>query len=262
MILRSVMDSAARALLCVLGAAAFSIPARGAPAKARAHTVVFGAARRVPYSAEGDPAGNNGDEKELRVRPLLVDGKVKEWTTGDAHDVTERSVAVRRALRINDSLPGDSLAGGSLSGGARPGEALPGDRAGKGERWVWQRGPWLLVDRSSGRVAALRLPDFDPAVSEVAWFRDFAAYCGLSAGGKQLYAVVAQVAGRKPLLMKKISAWDLADHPTPACGPATWQREPLRVTFAPTKAGPPVSYELVGLSAVLVEDGDESDGPE
>ncbi len=232
------MGSAARALLCVVGAAAFSIPADGA-ATAKVHSVVFGAVRRVPYSVEGDPAGNNGDEKELKVRPLLVDGKVKEWTTGDPHDVTDRSVAVRRALRIND--------------------ALPGDPSGKGEHWVWQRGPWLLIDRSNGHVAALKFPDFDPAVSNVSWFRDYAAYCGLSAGGKQLYAVVAQVAGRKPLLMKKISAWDLTDHPTPACGPATWQREPLKVTFTPMKAGPPVSYELVGLSAVLVEGGDESD---
>ena len=75
-------------------------------------------------------------------------------------------------------------------------------------------------------IAALHLPDFDPSVSSVTWFRDFAAYCGLSSGGKQLYAVVAQIAGRKPLLMKKISAWDPGDHPSPACGPAwhiaTW----------------------------------------
>jgi hypothetical protein len=238
MIPRNVMDSAARALLCVLGVAAFSIPAEGA-AKAKIHTIVFGAVRRMPYSAEGDPAGNNGEEKELKVRALLVDGKVKEWTTGDTHDITDRSVAVRRALRINDALPGDS--------------------AGKTEHWVWQRGPWLLIDRSNGHVSALKLPDFDPAVSDVTWFRDFAAYCGLSAGGRQLYAIVAQVAGRKPVLMKKISAWDLTDHPTPACGPATWQREPLKVTFAPTKSGSPVSYELVGLSAILVEDGNEGD---
>lgn len=239
MIPHKLMESAACTLLCLLGAAALSIPAYAA-AKAKVHTVSFGAVRRVPYSAEGDPAGNNGDEKELKVRALLVDGKVKEWTTGESHDVTDRSFAVRRALRINDTLPGET--------------------EDKTEHWVWQRGPWLLIDRSNGHVTALKLPDFDPAVSDVTWFRDYAAYCGLSAGGKQLYAVVAQIAGRKPLLMKKISAWDLTDHPTPACAPAAWQRGPLKVTFTPTKAGPPVSYELVGLSAVLVEDGDESDG--
>src|SRR5277367_4281200 len=241
MIPRNLMDYAVRALLCVLGAAAFSLRADAA-AKAKVHAVNFRAVKRVPYSVEGDPAGNNGDEKELKVRPLLVDGKVKEWTTGESHDVTDRSVAVRRALRIND--------------------ALPGDPADKTEHWVWQRGPWLLIDRSNGHVIALKFPDFDPSVSNVAWFRDYAAYCGLSSGGKQLYAIVAQIAGRKPLLMKKIAAWDPANHPSPACAPAAWQRDPLKVTFTLPKGGPPVSYELVGLSAVLVEDGDESDSEE
>src|SRR5271154_2991132 len=226
------------AALAVFGVIALPSSLR-AEAKAKVHTVVFGAMRKVPYSASGDPAGNNGEEAELKIRPLLVDGKAREWTTGDAHDVTDRSVAVRRALRLNDALPGD-----------------------KGEHWIWQRGPWLLIDRTTGKVTALHLPEFDPSVSTLTWFRDFAAYCGLSAGGKQLYAVVAQVAGRKPLLMKKISAWDPADHSTPACAPATWQREPLKVTFTLAKGGPPVSYELVGLSAVLIEDGDESDSKE
>jgi hypothetical protein len=229
---RRLLRLAAAVALSAYGAALLD-----AASKAKPHTVVFGAVRKVPYSTSGDPAGNNGEETELRIRPLLVDGKAKEWTTGDAHDVTDRSVAVRRALKINDALPTD-----------------------KTEHWIWQRGPWLLIDRTNGKVTALKLPDFDPAVSSVSWFRDYAAYCGLSSGERQLYAVVAQVAGRKPVLMKKISSWDANNHPTPACAPATWQRDPLKVTFTPTKAGAPVSYELVGLSAVLVEDGDASDG--
>jgi hypothetical protein len=230
---QKLLSLAACAALSVIGLSELN-----AAAKPKVHTVTFGAVRKVPYSVAGDPSGNNGEETELRVRPLLVDGKAKEWTTGEAHDVTDRSVAVRRALRLNDALPTD-----------------------KGEHWVWQRGPWLLIDRTTGKVTALHLPDFDPSVSEVTWFRDYAAYCGLSAGGKQLYAIVAQVAGRKPLLMKKLSAWDPTDHPTPACTPATWQREPLKVTFTLAKGGSPVSYELVGLSAVLVE-GDQNDGDE
>ena len=200
----------------------------------KAHTVALGAPRREPYSMTSDPAGARKDETELKVRPLVVDGKVRDWTTGEAHDVTERSFAVRRALRLNDALPTD-----------------------REERWVWQRGPWLLVDRETGKVAALHLPDFDPAVSEAVWFRDYAAYCGLSTTGKQLYAVVAQVEARRPLLEKKLGAWDAADHPAPACAAAVWQREPLRVSFQATGAQP-VSFDLVGTSAVLVED-DESE---
>jgi hypothetical protein len=223
------------ALLCLLwpvarGRAEDKKPKPPKPPKV--HTVVLGAAKKVPYSKQGDPAGASATDTELRVRPLIVDGKVKEWTAGDSHDVTDRSFVIRRAIRLNDALPTD-----------------------KTEHWVWQRGPWLLVDRTAGHIVALHLPDYDPSVSDVSWFRDYAAYCGLTAGGKQLYAVVAQVAGRKPLVAKKLKPWDPLDHPSPACGPSAWQREPLQITFAPT-GSPPASFDLVGLSAVLVEDGD------
>ena len=218
--------------LVVVPAMAVPLLVYGAP---KAHVVALGAARREPYSVQGDPAGAKKDETELKVRPLSVDGKVKEWTTGEAHDVTERSFLVRRAVRLNDALPAD-----------------------KAERWVWQRGPWLLVDRVTGKVAALRLPYFDPAVSEAVWFRDYAAYCGISASGKQLMAVVAQVEARRPLLAKKLAAWDAADHPAPACAAAVWQREPLKVSFQPT-GGALVSFDLVGTSAVLVEDDDSDE---
>jgi hypothetical protein len=114
------------------------------------------------------------------------------------------------------------------------------------------------VDRTSGKVAALHLPDFDPAVSEAVWFRDYAAYCGVNASGKQLFAVVAQVEARRPLLAKKLGAWDAADHPSPACAPAVWQREPLKVSFQPTGAAE-VSFDLVGTSAVLVEDDSDDE---
>jgi hypothetical protein len=71
------------------------------------HVVVLGAVRQVPYSKAGDPAGAGPDETTLKTRALLVDGRVSEWTTGEAHDITDRSFVVRRALRINDTLPSD-----------------------------------------------------------------------------------------------------------------------------------------------------------
>lgn len=191
----------------------------------------------MPYSAQGDPAGWRTGESALRVRPLVVDGKIKEWTTGEAHDVTDRSFAVRRAVRLNDALPTESR-----------------------EHWVWQRGPWLLIDRTSGHVLALKLPDYDPAVSDLVWFRDYAAYCGVHAPGKHLYAVVAQIAGRRPLVQKKLAGWSPEEHPQPACAPAIWQREPLRVTFAAAGAAPQ-SFDVLGTSAVLVEDGDPVPNP-
>jgi hypothetical protein len=207
----------------------------------KVHVVALGAARRVPYSKSGDPAGAVEGENALKIRPLVVDGTVKEWTTGDIHDVTDRSFVVRRVMRLNDELPGE-----------KPGNT--------DKHWVWQKGPWLMVDRVAGHVSALKLPDYDPGVSQVSWFRDYAAYCGLTSTGKSLYAVVAQISARKPVLAKKMAAFDAAGRGAPACSVAEWQREPLRATFHPAGRDS-VSFDIVPGSAVLVEDSDDEPAP-
>jgi hypothetical protein len=208
-------------------------------AERKTHKAFLGAVKQVLYSKAGDPAGAAAGENELKIRALLVDGVLKEWTTGDPHDVTDRSFVVRRAIRLNDALPGD-----------------------KQEHWVWQRGPWLLVDRTTGHITALKLADYDSGVSQVSWFRDYGAYCGLSSSGKSLYAVVSQIAARKPALAKKLAAFDAGDHPNPVCAPPDWQRDPLRITFHPAGTDA-VIYNFVPGSAVLVEDtGDEEETPD
>jgi len=231
------------ARFCVVaGLLLMAPPWAAGTAPRKGHSVALGAVKRVPYSKVSDPAGAAADEDALKIRALLVDGLLKEWTTGDAHDVTDRSFVVRRVIRLNDTLPGDKPAAAG--------------------EWVWQRGPWLLVDRVTGRVTALRLPDYDPGVSQVSWFRDYGAYCGVTATGKSLYAVVAQVAARKPVLAKRLSAYDTGNHADPACGAPDWQREPLRVTFHPAGKDA-VSYDIVPGSAVLVEDTeDDAETPE
>jgi hypothetical protein len=80
----------------------------------------------------------------MKVRGLYVDGRLKEFTTGESYDVTDRMFVVRRSFRLNDQLPEDSN---------------------KVPHWKWQRGGWLLVDRSTGRVSQINLPDFDPFYS-------------------------------------------------------------------------------------------------
>jgi hypothetical protein len=236
-----------RITVLVIVAAFAAVPAASA-APRKAHVVALGATRKVPYSKVGDPAGALAGESELKIRALLVDGALKEWTTGDAHDVTDRSFAVRRAIRLNDALPSDNSP-----------EKNAEKPTASASRWVWQRGPWLLVDRVTGHFVALKLPDYDPGVSQVSWFRDYAAYCGVTASGKSLYAVVAQVAARKAVLARKLAAFDPENHPEPVCGAAEWQREPLRITFhAAGKDGE--SFDVVPGSAVLVEDaGDETE---
>ena len=224
-------------VVCLLfgafGALFLTIPFADAAPK-KVHAVGLGAAKKVPYSKAGDPAGAMAGEDSLKVRPLVVDGDVKEWTTGESHDVTARSFVVRRAIRLNDELPGEKPAAQKA--------------------WVWQRGPWLLVDRTTGHVTALKLPDYDPGVSHVSWFRDYGAYCGVTASGKSLHAVVAQLAARKPVLSKKLEAFEAGNEPE-------WQRDPLRVTFHPAGKDA-VSFEIVPGSTVLVEDSpDEAETP-
>jgi hypothetical protein len=231
-------------------AMSFCAAAMAWAAPRKAHFVGLGAAKKVPYSKAGDPAGAATGDDALTVRPLLLDGVLKEWTTGDAHDVTDRSFVVRRVIRLNDALPND--------------KAGSGDKPGLGEKqshWVWQRGPWLLVDRVTGHVTALKLPDYDPGVSQVSWFRDYGAYCGVAASGKSLYAVVAQVAARKAVLSKKLGGFDPQSHADPVCGSAEWQREPLKITFHPGGRDA-VAFDVVPGSAVLVEDSeDEAETP-
>ncbi len=211
-------------------------PSRAANPKI--HTVALGPMRRVPYTPPDVKAEDRGEESTtLKVRPLFVDERQKEWTTGELHDVTDRSFTVRRAFRLNDALPSESAA-----------------------RWVWQPGPWLLVDRVTGHITALHLPDFDAGVSDVVWFRDYAAYCGVTATAKGgLMAVVAQLGARKAVVQKPIGKWPQENHFVPVCQPARWQRLPLRVTLQPT-GGDPGTYDVVG-SVALVEEGDNDEGP-
>lgn len=215
----------------LLGWAGWTSPVSAAAPKV--HTVTLGAYRKVPYTPPDATPDTKVDEtSSLKVRPLFVDDRQKEWTVGEVHDVTDRTFTVRRALRVNDALPS---------------EAVP--------RWIWQPGPWLSVDRVSGHITALRLPDFDAAVSDVVWFRDYAAYCGTGSTAKGgLYAVVVQMGARRPTVLKLIGKWPQTDHFLPVCQPAQWQRLPMRVTLKPT-GGEAATYDVVG-SASIVEEGD------
>jgi hypothetical protein len=212
------------------------MPSALGAAGAKIHSVTLGTARKVPYtppaSAPAPDTAKAADAVSMRVRPLFVDGRQKEWTTGEVHDVTDRSFTLRRALRLNDELPGETA-----------------------PRWSWQPGPWLLVDRTTGHITALHLPDFDPMVSDVVWFRDYAAYCGTGTTAKGgLFAVVAQLGVRRPVVQKQIGRWPVANAALPVCRPAEWQRDPLRVTMQPS-VGDAVTFDVVGMAA-LVEDGD------
>lgn len=189
-----------RSLLCLL------LSAGGAHAASKPHVVALGKWTTVKWMA----GENESNAIDLKVRPLLVDGQTKEFTIGLPHDVTDRTFVVQRVFRLNDSLAQ---------------EPAP-------ERWRWERGGWLLVNRSTGKVQPIALPEFDPYNSAAAWFRDYAAYCGLSDDGKKSSAIIAQLGRRKPLLKKPLADANAAQ-PQPGCPAPVWERAPARVTFDP-----------------------------
>ena len=111
----------------VLGLVLFTGPAQGAT---KPHVVSFGKWTSIKWCVGAD----EGKCLDLKVRALYVDSRVKEFTLGTPHDITERLFVVRRAFRVNDSLPAETV--------------FP-------PRWVWQRGGWLLVDRMTAHVSAI-----------------------------------------------------------------------------------------------------------
>jgi len=184
---------------------ALAIPGWGA---SKVHVVALGKAQTAKILVGPDEATT----VSINVRPLYVDDKLKEFTTGSAHDVTDKLFVVQRAYRVNDSLPGDSS---------------------KQSKWVWQRGGWLLVDRVSGHITQVKLPDFDPGASQVSWYRDYAAYCGISDSGERWYAEVAQIGARKAVFRRELGRGGSGSEAAEKCSLPVWERRPPRVTFSP-----------------------------
>jgi len=175
---------------------------------------------------------------DISIRSLYVDGRVKEFTTGSTHDVTDREFVVRRAYRINDALPDDAR---------------------QAPKWLWQQGGWLLVNRISGKIVVLKLPDFDPFYSDVSWYRDYAAYCGISNSGERVIALVAEIGSGKPLFRKDVGNNSNGEAPDSNCSPPHWERQPARVTFLP-KVGEQFTVNVSGRfadEAAAERDSDE-----
>ena len=95
-----------------------------AAAAPKAHVIIFGKWISVQWFTGAD------EQKplSLKVRPLMVDGRVKEYIAGATHEVTERLFVVRRAFRVNDSLPEDS---------GRLAMAVATGRLAAGGPWEW-----------------------------------------------------------------------------------------------------------------------------
>jgi hypothetical protein len=211
----------------VLGILLFSGVALGVP---KPHVVNFGKWTPIKWCVGAEESKC----VDLKVRTLYVDGRMKEFTLGTPHEITERLFVVRRVFRLNDSLPSET--------------ASP-------LRWQWQRGGWLLVDRVTGHISAISLPEFDSYYSVASWYRDYAAYCGVSDDGKKLFAMVFQVGRRKPVLKKALGETAEDDMPDSECPAPVWERRPARVTFEADE-NQKSTYSVRGHAADLVSDDD------
>lgn len=199
-------------------------------APAKAHVITFGKIFTVKLFL-----GPTEDRTtDMKIRGLYVDGNLKEFITGEAHDVTDRLFVARKAYRLNDNLPEDT----------------------KTPHWKWQRGVWLLVDRTSAHITAIKLPEFDPFYSNVSWYRDYAAYCGISDNGEKLYAVVAEIARKKPVLRKELGAASQGDTPDSDCDAPQWERTPSKITFLPKKY-PKASFTVFGHATDIATENDD-----
>jgi hypothetical protein len=178
------------ASLLLIGSAAI------ASATSKPHAIVFGkwmTIKLLTGREENEPL-------ELKVRPLYVDGKLREYTFGIPHEITDRLFVVRRVVRVNDTLPEEAVANA---------------------HWTWQRGGWLVVDRANGHASPVNLPEFDPDYSPATWYRDYVAYCGISDDGKKLFAVVMQLGRHKPVLRKSIGEVSGETQNSPGCASPT-----------------------------------------
>jgi len=192
------------------------------------HVVAFG-----PWVPVKWPDTTGQKMLDLKIRGLLVDTRLKEFTTDAPHELTDRLFAVRRVFRVNDALPNENRV-----------------------RWQWQRGGWLLVDRVTGRVTPLSLPEFDPYYSTANWYRDYVAYCGISEDGKKLFAMVIQVGRKKPILKKDVGEPAGDDAPDSECPAPTWERTPIRVTFQPDDTQK-IVFSIRGRVVDVVNEPDE-----
>lgn len=206
-----------------------------APVTARSaskpHTITYGKTLSVRLFLGPDEEHT----APMKVRALFVDAKLKEFVTGEVHDVTDRLFVVRRAFRLNNNLPTD---------GSKP------------PAWVWERGGWLMVDRLTAHVAQLPLYEFDPFYSEASWFRDYVAYCGISDSGEKLSAVVMQLGRKKPVLKKELGSATQGETPDSDGDPPSWEKKPTRVTFLP-KHGEKQSFSIFGHAGDAAPGSDE-----
>jgi hypothetical protein len=202
-------------------------------ATSKPHAILFGKWTTISLFTGRE----ENEPLQLKIRPLYVDGKLREFTFGIPHEITDRLFVVRRVVRVNDALP---------------------EEAATSVHWTWQRNGWLAVDGTNGHISPINLPEFDPDYSSATWYRDYVAYCGMSDDGKKLFAVVMQLGRRKPILRKAIGEVSSEDRSSPGCSSPVWQRHPPRVIFL-SQADQRFTFTVRGHAVETLSDNEDDE---
>ena len=186
-----------------------------------------------------------GDNKPLtlKIRPILVDAHVKDFSLGPAHDVTDHLFVVRRALPCQrQSSPGIHLA-----------PALAMATRGMASRRPPHR-PYFPQSI---------FPELNAVYSVASWYRDYAAYCGVSEDGKKIYAIVAQLNKSKPVLKKSLNGQTIPEDATAdsVCPAPAWQRSPARDPSS-RQARPKQTFAVRGHTIDLINESEEQEEEE
>ena len=188
--------------------------AAGMGATAKVHVIAFGKWMAVQWFPGSATPGSAAKDKAItmRMRALVVDGRVKEYMLGAPHEVTERLFVVRRVFRVNDSLPEESAAALAVAA-RRLAAGRPHDGPSFGDQSAGVRRVLL------GRQLVPRLRCLLRRGRR--WQED------IRHGG----AAQPAQAGAEEELSGRGVADDAA--PDSACPAPAWQRAPVRVSFEP-----------------------------
>jgi hypothetical protein len=142
---------------------------------------------------------------DLKVRGLYVDGRMKESMLGASHDVTARTFVVCRTFRENDNLPTETVS----------------------PRWIWQRGGWRTVDRVSGHISSIAMPEFDHLLLGVQLVSGLSPTAGSRTTAKAVRHRILDGTSQKNFSASRMKMTCRIRK----CPPPTWERRPARVIF-------------------------------
>ena len=116
---------------------------------------------------------------------FVVDSRLKEYTTGSPHELTDRLFVVRRAFRVNDALPAEMA-------------ALARDGSGSAAAGRWSTGLPVESRNSTCRSTI-------PSIRAPSWYRDYIGLLRRFGRGQESFTPSwRRWGGEKPILKKDV----------------------------------------------------------